>query len=58
MRYLWQVPHALDGAALAQYAGPVPRTPLREALRASLALLDGAAQPATTPATTPISSGA
>lgn len=58
MRYLWQVPHALDGAALAQYAGPVPHTPLREALRASLALLDGAAQPATTPATTPISSGA
>jgi nucleoside-diphosphate-sugar epimerase len=58
MRYLWQVPHALDGTALARYAGPVPHTPLREALRASLALLDGAAQPATTPATTPISSGA
>lgn len=52
MRYLWQVPHALDGAALAQYAGPVPHTPLREALRASLALLDGQA-----PSTAPLATG-
>lgn len=35
MRYLWQVPHALDATALAQRVGAVPHTPLPEALRAS-----------------------
>lgn len=36
MAYLWRVPHALDGRALAQRAGPLPSTPLAEALRRSL----------------------
>ena len=58
MRYLWQVPHALDGTALAQHAGPLPHTPLREALRASLALLDGPAQPSAALITTPVTTGA
>ena len=58
MRYLWQVPHALDSAALAQHAGPLPHTPLREALRASLALLDGPAQPSAALITTPVTTGA
>lgn len=51
MRYLWQVPHALDGTALAQRVGPLPHTPLREAVRASLAG-DSAAAPS------PIATGA
>jgi nucleoside-diphosphate-sugar epimerase len=34
MRYLWQVPHALDGSALARATGPLPATPLHDALRA------------------------
>ncbi|MHB1198292.1 MAG: NAD-dependent epimerase/dehydratase family protein [Polaromonas sp.] len=37
MHYLWQVPHALDGTALARCIGPEPHTPLPEALRAALA---------------------
>lgn len=37
MRYLWQVPHALDGTALARRIGSEPHTPLREAARAALA---------------------
>ncbi len=37
MRYLWQVPHALDGSALAQATGPLPSTPLCVALQAAVA---------------------
>ena len=33
MLYLWDVPHALKDSHLAQVIGPVPRTPLVEALR-------------------------
>ena len=33
MAYLWRVPHALDGTLLAQAIGPVPATPLPQALR-------------------------
>lgn len=36
MRYLWQVPHALDGHALRSRVGPLPATPLVAALRQSL----------------------
>lgn len=36
MRYLWQVPHALDGTALQARVGPLPVTPLVTALRRSL----------------------
>lgn len=39
MRYLWQVPHALDGTALARRIGSEPHTPFPEALRAALAEL-------------------
>ena len=39
MRYLWEVPHALDGAALARAIGSVPRTPLDTALAAALRAL-------------------
>jgi nucleoside-diphosphate-sugar epimerase len=42
MRYLWEVPHALDGTALVQHAGALPHTPLRDALRASLAVRSAA----------------
>jgi len=45
MRYLWEVPHALDGTALAQRVGALPHTPLREAVRASLGLRAAAAPP-------------
>lgn len=45
MSYLWRVPHALDGTRLAQTVGPLPATPLDEALQASLrALFDEAAR--------------
>ncbi|MGR3436327.1 MAG: NAD(P)H-binding protein, partial [Shimia sp.] len=37
MRYLWRVPHEIDGADLAEAIGQVRRTDLDEALRASLA---------------------
>jgi nucleoside-diphosphate-sugar epimerase len=37
MRYLWQVPHALDGSALAQATGPLPTSPLALALQAAVA---------------------
>ena len=37
MRYLWQVPHALDGGALARVAGSSAVTPVHQALRAALA---------------------
>ena len=40
MRYLWQVPHALDGSRLAAAVGTLPATPLREALAASLRELE------------------
>ena len=36
MAYLWQVPHALDGTALAARIGSVHNTPLDVALRAAL----------------------
>ena len=37
--YLWSTPHAIDGARLAQVIGDVPRTPLDQAIAASLAAL-------------------
>ena len=36
MSYLWRVPHALSGDALARAVGPLQATPLQQALRASL----------------------
>ena len=39
MAYLWRVPHALDGAALAQALGPLPATPREVALARCLAAL-------------------
>jgi nucleoside-diphosphate-sugar epimerase len=36
MSYLWHVPHALDGSALAEAVGPLPATPVQAALRQSL----------------------
>jgi nucleoside-diphosphate-sugar epimerase len=39
MRYLYRVPHALDGRALQALTGPLPHTPLRDALRATVASL-------------------
>ena len=52
MSYLWRVPHALDGRRLAQAIGPLPQTPLADAMRA--AVLD-MAEPGsrTTPRTAP-----
>jgi hypothetical protein len=47
MRYLWERPHALDGRALRAFAGPLPTTPLAQALVASLRAL-GAPQAAAT----------
>jgi nucleoside-diphosphate-sugar epimerase len=37
MRYLWQVPHRIDGSALATAIGPLPQTPLLTAVRATIA---------------------
>ncbi len=37
MAYLWRVPHALDGSALAELIGPEPHTPLRQALAHAVA---------------------
>jgi nucleoside-diphosphate-sugar epimerase len=37
--YLWSVPHAIDGAALASVIGEIPHTPLDHAVVASLAAL-------------------
>ena len=45
MRYLWEVPHRLDGHTLADTLGPLPGTPVARALRASLAALHGQPQP-------------
>jgi nucleoside-diphosphate-sugar epimerase len=39
MRYLWHVPHALDGEALRAALGPLPATPLDLALQLSLQAL-------------------
>ena len=39
MRYLWETPHQLAGRRLEQLCGPLPQTPLRQALRESLAEL-------------------
>lgn len=50
MRYLWQVPHALDGRRLAQAVGPLPSTPVDEALLASVQALCPSPRPST-PAT-------
>jgi nucleoside-diphosphate-sugar epimerase len=36
MSYLWRVPHALCGEALRRHVGPLPCTPLEQALRQSL----------------------
>ncbi len=36
MAYLWRVPHALDGSALEALLGPLPATPLDEALLRAL----------------------
>jgi nucleoside-diphosphate-sugar epimerase len=43
MRYLWQVPHALDGSSLAQAVGPLPQTPPALALRLALGSLQAPA---------------
>ncbi len=48
MRYLWQVPHALDGTRLAARIGPLPQTPPRQALRQALVDL-GFGAPVSTP---------
>jgi nucleoside-diphosphate-sugar epimerase len=40
MRYLWQRPHRLVDTGLSELIGTVPKTPLPEALRASLQDLD------------------
>jgi hypothetical protein len=36
MRYLWQVPHALDGQALQRALGTLPQTRAADALQATL----------------------
>lgn len=43
MAYLWRVPHALDGDALAARVGPVPSTPLPQAMAAALTALGAGA---------------
>ena len=40
MRYLWDVPHALDGAALVQRIGSEPHTPFGDAVRTAILALD------------------
>ncbi len=47
MSYLWRVPHALDGTALRQAAGPLHHTPAHLALRQALADLGLGGAPAT-----------
>lgn len=39
MSYLWDVPHALDGAALEDLIGTIPKTELNMALKATLGLM-------------------
>lgn len=36
MRYLWDVPHRLSGDRLASLLGPIPATPLDQALEETL----------------------
>ncbi len=48
MSYLWRVPHALDGRALERAAGPLPATPLRQAVRSALLDLGLGTAPAAT----------
>ena len=43
MRYLWERPHALDDTALRALIGAPPRTPLAQALRATLVAPDQSA---------------
>jgi nucleoside-diphosphate-sugar epimerase len=50
MSYLWRVPHALDGSALAAAVGPLPTTPPMNAMRQTLIALGLAAKPAPVPA--------
>ena len=45
MSYLWRVPHALDGHALEQAVGPLPSTPVVQALRTALTDLGLGAAP-------------
>ena len=52
MSYLWRVPHALDGSALARAVGPLPNTPVQHALRTALADLGHGAQPTSSTPTT------
>ncbi len=40
MRYLWDMPHALDGAALARRIGAEPHTPFLDAVRVAITQLD------------------
>jgi nucleoside-diphosphate-sugar epimerase len=51
MRYLWDVPHALDGAALARRVGAEPHTPFADAVRAAITQLDLAPRGANSPGT-------
>jgi nucleoside-diphosphate-sugar epimerase len=37
--YLWSTPHAIEGARLAEIIGDIPRTPLDQAIAASLVVL-------------------
>ena len=49
MRYLWDMPHALDGAALAQRIGAESHTPFLDAVRAAITQLDLAPRGANSP---------
>lgn len=49
MRYLWERPHALDGAALAQQIGVEPHTPFLSAVRSAVADLALGAPQAASP---------
>jgi nucleoside-diphosphate-sugar epimerase len=49
MRYLWDVPHALDGAALARRIGGEPHTPFLDAVRDAITQLDLAPRRANSP---------
>jgi nucleoside-diphosphate-sugar epimerase len=55
MRYLWQVPHALDGQSLQRAVGVVAQTPAAQALRATLLDLGLQATSAANPPSTPTS---
>jgi nucleoside-diphosphate-sugar epimerase len=46
MSYLWRVPHALAGRALVQVAGPLPSTPVLDAIEQTLRDFGLAAEPA------------